>query len=284
MALASGLAAVAALTVPAATATAQATPTTFSKATLAKVSDSVKTADVAGTAWYVDQKTGTVVVTADSRVSNADIAKIKQEAGANAGAIKVNHTSGTFSKLLQGGDPIYGGGVRCSVGFNVVSGSTYYFITAGHCGNAAASWYTDAGQTNYIGPTVDSYFPGNDFAIVRYDNAAVSHPGNAGGVDITGAVNASVGMTVTRTGSTTGSHSGTVTGLNATVNYGGGDVVSGMIQTNVCAEPGDSGGSLRSGSSAVGITSGGSGNCSSGGTTFFQPITEALSYYGVNVY
>ena len=35
---------------------------------------------------------------------------------------------------------------------------------------------------------------------------------------------------------------------------------------------------------ALGLTSGGSGNCSFGGTTYFQPVTEALSAYGVNVY
>ena len=32
------------------------------------------------------------------------------------------------------------------------------------------------------------------------------------------------------------------------------------------------------------LTSGGSGNCSSGGVTYFQPVTEALSVYGVSVY
>ncbi|WP_244167373.1 trypsin-like serine protease, partial [Streptomyces mutomycini] len=71
---------------------------------------------------------------------------------------------------------------------------------------------------------------------------------------------------------------------DATVNYGGGDIVYGMIRTNVCAEPGDSGGPLYSGTRAIGLTSGGSGNCSSGGTTFFQPVTEALSAYGVSVF
>ncbi|GLZ08695.1 hypothetical protein Acsp03_61610 [Actinomadura sp. NBRC 104412] len=60
--------------------------------------------------------------------------------------------------------------------------------------------------------------------------------------------------------------------------------VSGLIQTTVCAEPGDSGGSLFAGSTALGLTSGGSGNCSSGGVTFFQPVTEALDAYGVDVY
>ena len=282
MALTAGIAATAALAVPAATASAQPAPSTFSASSLAKVSDAVETADVAGTAWYVDQKTDKVVVTVDSTVSKAEIAEIKKEAGANAGAIDINRTEGKFSKLLQGGDAIYASaGWRCSAGFNVVSGSTYYMVTAGHCTDGFPSWTTGSGA--YIGPTVGSSFPTNDYGIVRYDGS-VTHPGTAGGVDITGAANAYVGMSVTRHGSTTGTHSGTVTGTNATVNYGGGDIVYGMIQTNVCAEPGDSGGSLRSGSSAVGLTSGGSGNCSSGGTTFFQPVTEALSAYGVSVY
>ena len=67
-----------------------------------------------------------------------------------------------------------------------------------------------------------------------------------------------------------------MTALNATVNYAEG-TVTGLIRTTVCAEPGDSGGSLYSGTVAYGLTSGGSGNCSSGGTTFFQPVTEALA-------
>ena len=57
-----------------------------------------------------------------------------------------------------------------------------------------------------------------------------------------------------------------------------------MIRTTVCAEPGDSGGSLYGGTTALGLTSGGSGNCTTGGTTFFQPVTEPLSVYGVSVY
>ena len=86
-----------------------------------------------------------------------------------------------------------------------------------------------------------------------------------------------------RSGSTTGVRSGWVTALNATVNYAEGSV-SGLIRTTVCAEPGDSGGSLFAGTTALGLTSGGSGNCSSGGTTYFQPVTEALSRYGVSVF
>ncbi|MEU8353183.1 S1 family peptidase, partial [Streptomyces sp. NPDC048845] len=259
------------------------TAAVFSAAQLTKASDAVLDADVAGTAWHVDKETGTVVLTVDDRVSKSEIAKIKKEAGANAGALQIERTEGTFQKYVAGGDAIYASSWRCSAGFNVRSGSTYYMVTAGHCTDGAGNWYSNSGRSTLIGPTVGSSFPTNDYGLVRYDGS-VSHPGTAGGVDITGAGNASVGMSVTRHGSTTGTHSGSVTGLNATVNYGSGDIVYGMIRTNVCAEPGDSGGSLRSGSTAIGLTSGGSGDCNSGGTTFFQPVTEALSAYGVSVY
>ncbi|MEV7418630.1 S1 family peptidase [Streptomyces sp. NPDC089919] len=281
-ALATGLAACAALAAPATASADQGAG--YGPERLAAAGASVQRADVAGTAWHTDPATGTLVVLADSRVSAGDIARIKREAGADAGAIKVERTRGRFSKLLAGGDAIYASSWRCSLGFNVRSGSTYYFLTAGHCTDGAGTWYTSSAHTTSIGPTVGSSFPGNDYGIVRYDNASLAHPGAVGSQDITSAANATVGMSVTRRGSTTGIHSGSVTALNATVNYGGGDVVSGLIRTNVCAEPGDSGGPLYSGSRAIGLTSGGSGDCSFGGTTFFQPVTEALAAYGVSVY
>lgn len=164
------------------------------------------------------------------------------------------------------------------------SGTTYYVLTAGHCTDGAGTWWTSSAHTTTIGATVGSSFPNNDYGLVRYDNASLAHAGTVGSQDITSAANATVGMSVTRRGSTTGTHGGSVTGLNATVNYGGGDIVYGMIRTNVCAEPGDSGGPLYSGTKAIGLTSGGSGDCTSGGTTFFQPVVEALNAYGVSVY
>ncbi|MBT2388576.1 S1 family peptidase [Streptomyces sp. ISL-1] len=255
---------------------------------LAQASDAILDTDVAGTAWYTDTATGKVVVTADDTVSAAEIAKIKKAAGARAGALEIKRTPGTFNKLIAGGQAIYTGGGRCSLGFNVRSGSTYYALTAGHCTNIGSTWYTNSANTTLLGSTAGSSFPTNDYGIIRHSNASAAdgrvYLYNGTYRDITSAGNAYVGQSVLRSGSTTGLHSGTVTGLNATVNYGGGDIVYGLIQTNVCAEPGDSGGSMFSGSTALGLTSGGSGNCSSGGTTFFQPVTEALSVYGVSVF
>ncbi|MFF4497817.1 S1 family peptidase [Streptomyces sp. NPDC001546] len=283
LAVATGLAAVAAIAAPTA---AGATPadTGFSPARLAAAGASVLRADVAGTAWRTDPATGTLVVTADSTVTQADLARIRREAGPDAAALRIERTPGRISKLLSGGDAIYASSWRCSLGFNVRNGSTYYILTAGHCTDGAGTWWTNSSHTTTIGTTVGSSFPTNDYGLIKYASNSPVPPGTVGSQDITTAVNATTGMSVSRRGSTTGIHSGTVTGLNATVNYGNGDVVYGMIQTNVCAEPGDSGGPLYSGSRAVGLTSGGSGNCSSGGTTFFQPVTEALSAYGVSVY
>ncbi|WAX82077.1 S1 family peptidase [Streptomyces sp. KMM 9044] len=283
IAVSTGLVAAAAIAIP--SASASEAPATFSSAELKSVSGSVLEADVPGTAWAVDSKTNRVVVTVDSTVSEAEIAQIKQEAGADADALQIKRTPGKFTPLIQGGDAIYSNSGRCSLGFNVRSSSgVEYFLTAGHCTAGAGTWYGNSSRTSVLGSTAASSFPGNDYGIVRY-TGSVSRPGTANGVDITRAATPSVGTTVIRDGSTTGTHSGRVTALNATVNYGGGQVVYGLIQTTVCAEPGDSGGSLYgSDGTAYGLTSGGSGNCSFGGTTFFQPVTEALSAYGVSVY
>ncbi|MFE2586258.1 S1 family peptidase [Streptomyces sp. NPDC059378] len=279
IAVATGLVAAAAFAVPTASAT---DVQTFSANQLGSVNQSVLRSDIAGTAWAVDAKTNRVVVTVDDTVSAAEIAQIKADAGGNAGALTIKHTPGQFKRLITGGDAIYGGGYRCSLGFNVHSGSTYYFLTAGHCGEVASTWYSNSGQSTVLGSNVSYSFPTNDFALVRYTGSA-SHPSAVGSQTISSAATPSVGTTVYRRGSTTGTHSGRVTALNATVNYGSGDVVYQMIQTTVCAEGGDSGGPLYSGSVAYGLTSGGSGNCTSGGTTFFQPVVEALNYYGVSV-
>jgi streptogrisin B len=246
---------------------------------LATVYNGVQQSGVAGISWYTDPAAGRVVVTADRSVSSAELAGLKRAAGAHAGAVRIERASGVFTPLLSAGDAIYGGRYRCSLGFNVVSGGTNYFLTAGHCGSLAGTWYTNSGHTTLIGPTINYSFPGNDYALVRYDNTSLTHPGGYTLAD------AAVGESVTRTGSTTGTHRGTVTALNVSVRYRGnpGGTVSGLIQTTVCAEGGDSGGPLYDGTKALGLTSGGSGDCTSGGTTFFQPVREAVNAYGVTL-
>ncbi|HEY2675073.1 MAG TPA: S1 family peptidase [Rugosimonospora sp.] len=242
--------------------------------------------EIAGTAWATDPVTNQVIVSVDSTVTGAKLAQINTLVASLGSTARVEHVTGAIRTEIAGGDAIYGGQYRCSLGFSVRSGSTYYFLTAGHCGNIASTWYSNSGHTTVLGTTAGSSFPGNDYAIVRWTGSgtpAGSVDLYSGSQDITSAGTAYVGESVRRSGSTTHVHSGSVQQVNATVTYAEGRV-SGLIRTNVCAEGGDSGGSLFAGAVAVGLTSGGSGNCTSGGTTYFQPVTEALSAYGVSVF
>ncbi|GAA1428591.1 S1 family peptidase [Streptomyces thermospinosisporus] len=242
-------------------------------------------ATIPGTSWATDPVTNKVVVTADRTVSKAEWAKLTEVVEKLGARAELQRTKGEFKPFIAGGDAITGNGGRCSLGFNVTKGGEPHFLTAGHCTESISTWSDSSG--NVIGENAASSFPGDDYGLVKY-TADVDHPSevnlyNGSSQAISGAVEATVGMRVTRSGSTTQVHSGTVTGLDATVNYGNGDIVNGLIQTDVCAEPGDSGGSLFSGDKAVGLTSGGSGDCTSGGTTFFQPVTEALSATGTQI-
>ncbi|MFF5481127.1 S1 family peptidase [Streptomyces sp. NPDC012935] len=242
-------------------------------------------ATIPGTAWVTDPATNKVIVTADRTVSKAEWAKLGKVADGLGATVELKRSKGEFKPFIAGGDAITDGSGRCSLGFNVVKGGEPFFLTAGHCTEGITNWSDSEG--NALGTNETSSFPDNDYGLVKY-TGEVDHPSevnlyNGSTQAISGAAEATVGMEVTRSGSTTQVHDGKVTGLDATVNYGNGDVVNGLIQTDVCAEPGDSGGSLFSGDKAIGLTSGGSGDCTAGGETFFQPVTEALSATGTEI-
>ncbi|WP_030937744.1 S1 family peptidase [Streptomyces sp. NRRL S-646] len=258
-------------------------------------------ATIPGTAWAIDPKTNKLAVTADSTVTGAKwdrLTSTVKSLGADMATVK--KSSGAFKTKVSGGDAIFaqaqGGTVRCSLGFNVkASDGSPAFLTAGHCGVAAKQW-SDSETGQPIATVDQATFPGNgDFSLVKYDDpntqaASEVNTGDGKTVQITQAADATVGETVFRMGSTTGLHDGQVTGLDATVNFqsetdpNGVDTVTGLIQTNVCAEAGDSGGSLfTQDGSAVGMTSGGSGDCTAGGETFFQPVTAALQATGATL-
>ncbi|MFJ3639848.1 S1 family peptidase [Streptomyces sp. NPDC090108] len=243
---------------------------------------------VPGTAWAVDYRTNQVMVEADRTVSAGDWSKLSELASGIGGFVHMERMKGAFTTRLNGALPILSTGGRCSAGFNVSDGQRDFILTAGHCGPTGSIWFADSQGNQKLGSTVRGTFPGNDFSLVRYDSgsagqgADVVSIGGGKGVRITGAADPSVGQRVFRSGSTSGLHDGQVTALNATVNYPEG-AVTGLIQTDVCAEPGDSGGPLFSEGVALGITSGGNGDCTTGGTTFFQPVTKAMAALNVRL-
>ncbi|HEX6969737.1 MAG TPA: S1 family peptidase [Micromonosporaceae bacterium] len=234
--------------------------------------------DVAG--WYVDVTTNTVVVLArDTKAAGAFVAA----SGVDREAVRIV-ASDEQPRLLydvRGGDAYYmSSGGRCSIGFSVNGG----FVTAGHCGTTgtSTSGYNQVSQGTFRG----SSFPGNDYAWVQTNSSWTPQPWvnnySGGNVTVAGSQEAAVGASVCRSGSTTGWHCGTIQAKNSTVNYPQGTVY-GLTRTSACAEPGDSGGSWLTGQQAQGVTSGGSGNCTSGGTTYFQPVNEILSVYGLTL-
>ncbi|MGI5439548.1 S1 family peptidase [Streptomyces shenzhenensis] len=258
-------------------------------------------ATIPGTSWAVDPRTNRILVTADSTVTGAAWDRLESTVqGLGSGMATIKKSAGTFKTFVSGGDAVFsqvqGGAVRCSLGFNVTaSDGSPAFLTAGHCGVAAENW-SDSETGQPIATVDQATFPGEgDFALVTYDDATTQAPSdvNVGGgqsVQIAQAAEATVGQAVLRMGSTTGLRDGSVTGLDATVNFqsetdpSGVDTVTGLIQTDVCAEPGDSGGPLfTQDGSALGLTSGGSGDCTSGGETFFQPVTTALQATGATL-
>ncbi|WP_369370743.1 S1 family peptidase [Promicromonospora sp. Populi] len=230
------------------------------------------------TTYRVDVQTNQIVVDV-VKGAEAEVAAAVAAAGVPADAVTLATATERPRTLINviGGNAYYIDNVsRCSVGFSATGG----FVTAGHCGDVGST------TTSPTGTFTRSSFPGNDYGYVSTgsDDVSVGAVNNyaGGNVAVQGSTPAAVGATVCRSGSTTGWHCGTIQALNATVNYAEGSV-TGLIRTNVCAEPGDSGGSLLAGSQAQGMTSGGSGNCTSGGQTYFQPVGEALSAAGVSL-
>lgn len=131
-----------------------------------------------------------------------------------------------------------------------------------------------------------SSFPGHDYAWVSTNADWVPQPWVIGpegtNVSVTGSQEAPVGSSVCRSGSTTGWHCGTIQQHDTSVRYPQG-TINGVTRTTVCAEPGDSGGPFISGSEGQGVTSGGSGNCTVGGTTYYQPVNPILTAYGLTL-
>ncbi|MFC7745243.1 S1 family peptidase [Nocardiopsis composta] len=232
------------------------------------------------TGWYVDQAANELVVTVlDGETEAAET--LLDEAGVDSVPVRVDQGAEqpeTFGDIV-GGNAYYPGGSRCSIGFSVQGG----FATAGHCGSQGTRVTGGAGES---GTVAGSIFPGRDMGWVRVNSGWNPSPYvnnySGGRVLVTGSQEASVGASVCRSGSTTGWRCGTIQAKNQTVRYPEG-TVNGLTRTTACAEPGDSGGSWLSGNQAQGVTSGGSGNCSSGGTTFFQPLNPILSQWGLTL-
>ena len=231
--------------------------------------------------WYVDEITGQTIVSVTGTTPTPAVADFV--ADPDPAAVLVVPFSRAPKPLaatdLLGGQTITNSGVRCSVGFGAVGADKKpVFLTAGHCTKTAGTW---AGVNRAaIGPVVATAWPKTDYGSVSIANPAVwaSRAQVSGGPAVKGSTVAAVGAAVCHAGSTTGYRCGTITARNVSVNYGNGNVVSGLTKTNACAEGGDSGGAfITPAGQAQGVASGAVGDCTKGGVSYFQPIAPVLS-------
>ena len=240
--------------------------------------------------WSVDPITNTVVVKVGRGSTDAATTRFLEQVKANGAKVTVRQAQGTVrpaADLLGGHQVNMSNGYLCSAGFNArTSSGARIFLTAGHC-TIDRPTFSRAGIA--IGSTRSSSFPGNDYGAVNISSSAWVQRGLVEGwsvadLRVRGTSSAPVGAQLCKSGRTTGWTCGSVTAKNVTVNYGGGDVVSGLYEHTACVEGGDSGGSNLSGNYAQGITSGAgmiNGLClqkyGQPNESYSQPIGEALS-------
>ncbi|NYI07342.1 S1 family peptidase [Allostreptomyces psammosilenae] len=251
----------------------------------AVLADLAAHATIPGTAWGVDPSAGQVVVWLDESVSPNERARLARVTARHGDAVRVEEDPGRLAPTIAGGEAIYSPGGRCTLGFNVRGGTANYALIAGHCALVGTVWYADPSFTQRIGTTAGSSFPGNDYGLVRYDGTVPPEggvEGYPGLIDIVSAGSPRAGQAVRFSGPVGGVRTGQVLALNVTVNYAQGSV-QGLIRTNICLHPGESGGPLFYDTVAYGIASGATGTCDSGGTSYFQPVGEPLGVYGLTL-
>ncbi|WP_329086759.1 MULTISPECIES: S1 family peptidase [unclassified Streptosporangium] len=237
-----------------------------------------------GPVRYVDVRSNKVVVLSNVPSTTQNVIQASDVDPVTVRVVSSIEQPQLLSDLVGGNAYYIGTSERCSIGFSVTKGTQNGFVSAGHCGTQGntTSGFNHVDQGVFQAST----FPDSDRSWIAVNSDWTPKPwvgnGAGGTVNVSGSRVAIEGASVCRSGSTTGWHCGTIQQLNTSITYPQGNVAE-LTRTNVCAEPGDSGGSFISIDQAQGVTSGGSGDCTSGGVTYFQPVGEILTTYGLTL-
>jgi len=244
--------------------------------------------------WYVDVKHNRLIIEVrDGQRSAATRSFLRAAQDHHPKMIRVVNTTSrsrpASSYVYESDTMDLTNGLACSVGFNArTSSGASIVITAGHCLQGSPAAYLGS----YLGSTYGGRYPGADIGAIRIDTrrwtpvAAVDmRNGRARAVLRT--ARPVVGSRVCLSSATVGWTCGVVQAADQTVNYGNGNIVYGLVRFDACVEPGDSGGAVMSGNSAVGIVSGAQFYTGGGAevcgrrvgvdnVSFYQPIGPAL--------
>ncbi len=279
----------------AATTPAQAAP---SDVDMTALRDEVSLLAPPGSATRIDSKTGRVHV----RVPLG--APIHASVLSHGNQVVIERTPGVIGTAagIVGGHEIEGVIDSCTAGFMVRDSlNNRYALTAGHCTANGGNWRRNG---KILGPTAGSVFgPEGDFGLiwVRYNyvpeprvNSLVS-----GSLGIQPVVSLErvplIGTNLLcKMGRTTRYTCGDVLAYEVTITVDTGFTIGGLIETNLCAGRGDSGGPLFTSSfvanppfaNAVGLTSAITSNipCSHPSfRSYYQPVAEAINVWNLDL-
>jgi streptogrisin C len=168
----------------------------------------------------------------------------------------------------------------CTAGFAATGGSGGYLIAGPGCGTTGTTVYSNG---VVVGPIVAGPTTSGATLVHVTNTASWTLVGWVGGATpFTGSTQAPVGATVCLIGVGTGTHCGAIQARNLTVNFPGG-VLTGLTKTTVCPDPASMAVTFVAGTQAQGVLVGGSGNCTSGGTTYFAPVSPILAQNGLQL-
>jgi len=182
---------------------------------------------------------------------------------------------------LGGGSVLYDpfGTVQCTASFAALSGTEWMLVTERGCAGAGELYSGDLVPVGEVVATSPAY------ALVQVSNTTDWElvpwiDTGAGKTVITGSRETPVGGPVCLVDHTLGFSCGTVTARNQTIVFPEG-VISGLTRTDICAS--SRAAAYLSGDQAQGVPVGGSGFCTTAGTSWFQPINPILAAYGLTL-
>ena len=251
--------------------------------------------------WGVDPASNKVVIQVRDRSTAAGQAFL-EKAASYGSAVTVQNTDSTAvttAGTIYPGSRMDYGNHYCSVGFGARNSSgDQVLVTAGHCVENLPDLYYDG--SHFAKGTSSRFEHGRDsvdmgLASVDSDTTIAAQIGtwnNGSNIAVKGSQRAAVGSDVCKSGATSYWTCGSIKSYNYSVTYsdpGQPDtLVTHLGLSNTCDLGGDSGGAWVSGNQGQGMTSGGrTDNSCNGvygrGTSYFQPLDDALKYYGLRL-
>lgn len=201
---------------------------------------------------------------------------------------------------MIGGIEITVGTGDCTLGFEAKSGSTYGFVTAGHCGYGLALGTTvyqpsspssvgSTGTDKFAnGSSCDCMFISNSTSRAISDAIFQSSTSTFTPTQTHGA-SGTAGWQVKMSGSVSGNTLGTVSNTSASVtytNYTPSITINNMVIASYSSICGDSGSPVTDGLGTyiLGVHSGHSGpSCTSSSTSYYSPSDQVTSNLGVSI-